>query len=63
MKNYKLTITTERKTISMQTGKTVKVQDGDRYVYYGITKSECLSKAKASGKSGKREWEIKTEEG
>lgn len=62
MKSYKLTITTERRTVSMQTGKTVKVQDGDRYVYYGATKSEALAKAKAAGRKGKKEWEIEIEE-
>lgn len=52
----KLTITSQIKTVSMQSGKVVSIKDGDRYSYYGNSKKDCINQAKAAGRKGKKEW-------
>ena len=58
MKQYTLTITEQKKTYSMQSGKKVKIEDGAKYSYSGNSKKECLDQAKAKGRTGRKEWEV-----
>lgn len=55
----KLTVTNQIKTVSMQSGKTMKVSDGSSYTYYGSTKKECEKQArdKSRWNGYRKEWE------